>query len=103
VYTLYSRTAARGVRVAYHGRGLPPGLREDKPALISFLQDCPDDAILSVTETYSEPPGTARIRNSVPCRICGESVMDTRLRDLDGQAACIPCDEAAGRNSKEST
>lgn len=102
VYTLYSRTSARGVRVVYHGLGLPPGLREDKPALISYLQDCPDDAILSVTETYSEPPKPARIRNSVPCRICGESVMDTRLRDLDGQAGCIPCAEAAIRNSKES-
>lgn len=93
VYTLYSRSSNKGVRVVFHGQDLPSGLREDKPAFVSFLQECPDETILSVTTTDTPPPAPARIRNSVSCQSCNESVMDTRLRDVDGKAVCIPCAE----------
>ena len=93
VYTLYSRRSGKGVRVVFHGGGLPNDLREDKPAFIRFLQECRDDAILSVTATDAPPPAPARIRNSVSCQICQESVMDTRLREIAGKTVCIPCAE----------
>lgn len=93
VYTLYSRTTGKGARIVFHGRKIPEGLRENKTALISYLQECPDDAILSVTVTDEEPPNPARIRDSVSCQVCHESVMETRLRELAGKAVCIPCAE----------
>lgn len=102
VYTLYSRSSARGVRVAYHGQGLPTGLREDKPAFIRFLQECPDQTILTITETAEAPPEPARIRSSVTCQICSEAVMDTRLREIDGQTVCIPCAESHANNCMKS-
>ena len=91
VYTLYSRSSNKGVRVLFHGSGIPDGLREDRDAFMEFLLECPDDAVLSVTLVDGDPPKPARIRNSVSCHICHESVMDTRLRDMSGQAVCIPC------------
>ncbi len=91
VYTLYSRTSGRGVRVLFHGRGVPDGLREDKPAYIRFLRECPDEAILTLTPVENEPPKPARIRASAACQICHEPVMETRLRDNAGKAICIPC------------
>lgn len=93
VYTLYSRSSGKGVRIVFHGREVPAGLREDKPAFIRYLQECPDDAILSITATDENPPNPARIRNSVSCQICHESVMETRLRKVAGKAVCIPCAE----------
>ncbi len=94
VYTLYSRSSEKGVRVVFHEQDLPTGIRKDRPAFIKFLQECPDSVILTITETTETPPEPARIRNSVSCQICSETVMDTRLRNIDGQTVCIPCAES---------
>lgn len=94
VYTLYSRSSAKGVRVVFHEQDLPTGIRKDRPAFIKFLQECPDREILTVTETTVAPPEPARIRNSVSCQLCSETVMDTRLQEIDGQTVCIPCAES---------
>lgn len=99
VYTLFSRSSGRAVRVAFHGQGLPAGIRENKPVFIEYLQNCPDDSILAVSEVCEPPPRPARIRNSVMCGICGELVMDTRIRDVDGLQACIPCAEISSMKS----
>ena len=52
VYTLYSRTTSRGVRVAFHGRGIPEGLREDKAAFAQWVLEAPVDALLSLEESW---------------------------------------------------
>jgi formylmethanofuran dehydrogenase subunit E len=100
VYTLYSRTSGRGVRVVFHGQGLPTGIRDDKPAFIKYLLTCPDESILAITENSDSPPKPARIRNSVICEICREPVMETRLRDIGGLPACIPCAEIHSKQSQ---
>lgn len=92
-YTLFSRTGRKGVRVVFREVGIPAGLREDRGAFAEYLLSCPDEAILAVTEVPFEEPGTARIRRSVTCAICGEAVMDTRLREVNGLVTCIPCAE----------
>ena len=93
VYTLYSRLSGKGVRVVFHGQGVPSGLREDKAAFIRFLQECPDEDVVTLTMVNDDLPKPARIRNSVYCQLCHEAVMDTRLREMDGQVVCIPCAE----------
>ena len=40
-------------------------------------------------------PPAARIRESLPCDNCGETVMSTRLRQRGSKNVCIPCDEDA--------
>lgn len=91
VYTLYSRSSSTAVRVVFHGQGVPNGLREDKAAFIRFLQECPDEAILTITMVSGDAPKPARIRNSITCHLCREAVMDTRVREMGGQIVCIPC------------
>ena len=97
VYTLYSRQSGKGVRVVFHGQGVPDGLREDKAAYMRFLQDCPDEDIVALAIVNDDIPRPARIRNSVSCNRCHEAVMDTRVRVMDGQVVCIPC---AGQQSQ---
>ena len=90
-YRLFSRQKKRGVRVLFHGRGIPPELREDKPAFAERIMIEEQDAIVSVVEIPYEELQTARVRNSVICDGCGESVMDSRLSEVGDRNFCIPC------------
>jgi formylmethanofuran dehydrogenase subunit E len=51
----------------------------------------PDDELLKVQKVTIEPPAYARIYASVTCSVCGESVMEPRIRMKDGQSVCLPC------------
>lgn len=93
VYTVYSRSTRRGVRVVFHGKGIPEGLHEDRSALTEWILNSAADKMLSVTETHIAEPEPARISKSIACGFCGEAVMETRIRQLQGKPACIPCYE----------
>jgi formylmethanofuran dehydrogenase subunit E len=92
-YTLYSRSSQSGVRVLYHGDGIPQQLRGDRPARIEKILSAADDELLTVTLVDIAEPEPARIMESQPCSICGERVMTSRLREVDGKPLCIPCRE----------
>lgn len=97
-YTLYSRATCRGVRVVFHGKGMPPEIRGDRAALIRYILESPESDILSLTRVSIEEPARARIQESVTCERCGESVMKSRVREIDGKYLCIPCaGERTGR------
>lgn len=97
VYTLYSRSTGKGIRVVFHGKGIPGNLRGDRSILADYILKAPETEILSLTQVVVDEPEPARILNSVPCTICGESVMDTRLRQVNGKPACIPCADESTR------
>lgn len=92
-YSLFSRVKQQGVRVLFHGKSLPPELRQDRPAFAKRIMAEPEDAIISVVRIPYEELQTARVRNSVICASCGESVMETRLRETERGKVCIPCAE----------
>ena len=96
-YTFYARSSGRAVRV----RGVDPaGAPQDRQARIDWLLTAPPEQVVAVEPVSGPPPAQARIRASVTCTFCGERVMETRARVLDGQIACMPCaaarQEAAG-------
>lgn len=93
VYTIYSRSTRRGVRTIFHGNGIPEDLREDRSALANWILHSSADSILSVTITSVPEPEPAKIRNSIRCAVCGETVMESRVRHLHEKTACIPCYE----------
>jgi formylmethanofuran dehydrogenase subunit E len=95
VYTLFSRTTGAGVRVVLHGKGAPDGVRGDREAFREWILTAPTDDLLSVTRVQVDEPEPARIRQSVPCSVCGEMVMESRLREVDGRPGCSPCAERA--------
>jgi formylmethanofuran dehydrogenase subunit E len=96
VYTLFSRKSGQGMRVVFHGKGVPDGLREDRAAYAEFLMQCPDDAIIELQPVEYDMPAAARIRNSVVCPLCHEYVMESRVRHSGGRSLCIPCSEREG-------
>jgi formylmethanofuran dehydrogenase subunit E len=91
VCTIYSRSTRKGVRIVFHGKGVPDGIRKDREIFTEWILSSPQDSILSVTFVPVPEPEPARIRDSVHCTICGESVMESRIRNLDGKSVCIPC------------
>ena len=99
VYTLYDRKTKRGARVVFNDRAVPEGMRDNREQFIQWLLAAPEEAIVSLTEVQIDEPEPARIRKSVLCAFCGESVMETRTREIQGKTACIPCAEKIERSS----
>mgnify|MGYP005857757715 CR=1 FL=1 len=54
----------------------------------------PLEELFEIEEVDLPIPPPARIHGSVRCAGCGEAVMETRARLLDGEAFCLPCFEA---------
>ena len=89
VYTLYSRNTGKGVRVSFHGKGIEQG--KSREEIKDFILNADDDELLSVTGVSITEPEPARIFKSVKCDACGEGVMETRVREVDGKKFCVPC------------
>lgn len=92
-YTLYSRASGSGVRVVYHGSGVPQELRSDRPARIERILSATEAELLTVTPVSIPEPEPARILESQPCASCGERTMSSRLQSINGKSLCIPCRE----------
>ena len=66
---------------------------KDRKIFAEWILSAPQETILSVTSVSVPELEPAKIRDSVPCTICDETVMESRLRNMDGKAVCIPCFE----------
>ena len=93
VYTLYDRKTKKGVRVVFKDRAVPEAMRKDRDQLINWLLSAPEEEIVSLKEVRIDEPEPARIMKTVICDFCGEGVMETRTRKVNGKTACIPCAE----------
>lgn len=93
VYTVYSRKSGKGVRVSYHDEGVPPEFREDRKKREDYILRAPLEAIVTLRHVEVDEPETARKRKSFNCALCGEPVMETRLRESAEGLVCIPCAE----------
>jgi formylmethanofuran dehydrogenase subunit E len=93
VYTLYSRSSQTGVRVHFHGKGIPEDVRGNRSSFMEWILSAPNEAMLSMNRISIPEPEPAQTRKSISCAFCGESVMESRIRKLHGKPACIPCYE----------
>jgi formylmethanofuran dehydrogenase subunit E len=57
--------------------------------------ETPPDRLFKTEEIQAAPPRKARIHASIICSRCGEGVMETRIRRLEGKDFCPPCFEQA--------
>ncbi|MFC1533452.1 FmdE family protein [Thermodesulfobacteriota bacterium] len=93
VYTLYNRDSKRGVRVVQKNLNTPENILRDREQFIDWLLSAPEEVVVSLEEVLIDEPETARIMKSIKCGFCGEGVMETRTREINGKPACIPCVE----------
>lgn len=116
VYTFFKRATGEGLRISidYAYQESP----EEEAAWDSYLsgdrspdvvkrvqqlksrktQDilsAEEDRVLTIRKVTVPLPPQAQIHPSVCCEICGEKVMETRIREHGGRRVCIPCSETA--------
>ena len=93
VYTLYNRKSGKGVRVVLNALSVSENIRKDREQFIKWLLTAPEEEVVTLREVQIDEPEPARITNSVECEFCGEAVMETRRREVNGKTVCIPCAE----------
>jgi len=57
------------------------------------ILDLPLEQLFEVQNIEPLIPAKARICESIQCEACGEMVMETRIRLMNGRKLCIPCFE----------
>lgn len=89
-YNFYSRKNQKGVRLALKKNILNEKKlsRDEKIQKLLILE--PENVFEIRTIEY-DPPMMAQIEESVPCNICGELTMDSRMMNYQGKIMCIPC------------
>ena len=59
---------------------------------LSFkILDVPDEEIFNITRFTFAVPGFPEPPTEVKCSICGEDVLESRIRMKDSKPVCIPC------------
>jgi formylmethanofuran dehydrogenase subunit E len=99
VFTLFSRKSKKGVRVVFNFSAITEEMRKDRQNLIQWLLNVPEKEILKSKEVRIDDPEPARIFKSLQCEFCGEDVMETRIRMIEGKVSCIPCTENQTKHS----
>ena len=59
VYTVYSRSTRKGVRVHFHGRGAPEDLGDESSARADWILSAPAESLLSVVSVSVSEPAPA--------------------------------------------
>jgi formylmethanofuran dehydrogenase subunit E len=89
-YTFYNRKTLKAVRLAYHNpiKGKKKLTKEEKIQML--LQKKPEE-VFEIKIVDFNPPSFAQIEDSIPCHICKEETMSSRLMDYQGSKMCIDC------------
>ncbi|KMY69044.1 hypothetical protein AAU61_05800 [Desulfocarbo indianensis] len=66
-------------------------MREERA---QYIMAAPFEELFAVKEPARPMPRPARILQSLTCEACGESVMESRSRRLEGRTLCLACFEA---------
>jgi formylmethanofuran dehydrogenase subunit E len=74
------------------------GSEEEKRRLASLWKELsfrviglPDEEVFDISKVIIQVPSYARIFASATCSVCGESVMEPRVRMRDGEPVCLAC------------
>ena len=89
-YNIYSRKNQKGIRLALKNTILDNKKLSRDEKIQKLLSMKPED-VFNITDIKYDPPGMAQIEESVPCSICGELTMDSRMMNYQSKIMCIPC------------
>jgi formylmethanofuran dehydrogenase subunit E len=89
-YTLYSRKKQKAIRLSLKASVLDDK-RLSRDEKIQNLLSLEPEQIFDVKEVEYDPPSMALSEESVPCEICGELTMSSRIMNYQNRNMCIPC------------
>lgn len=99
VFTFAGRTGEKTVRVSLRSGALAAcevfteqgTRRRMKERKVDAILSIPEEELFKVEDVSICIPERARIHSSVPCDLCGEPTMETRIVEKGRKACCIPC------------
>ncbi len=92
-YYFYNRETEKAIKLSLKSKAF--GKKKlSKHERIKHLLDSKPENIFSIYEIEFNPPGLAEIEESIPCDICGEPTMNSRLMFYKNSSMCIPCYKA---------
>jgi formylmethanofuran dehydrogenase subunit E len=68
-------------------------VQDRKSRKMKSILEADNTELFAVKRIKLEMPEPARIYKSITCSSCGEKVMETRTREVEGKVMCIPCSE----------
>jgi len=89
-YFFYDRRTKKGIRLALKRGGLD-NKKLSRDEKIQLLLKSNPEKLFTINEIEYNPPGIAEVEESVPCEICGELTMNSRIMNYNGSEMCIPC------------
>ena len=93
VYTFICRESRKAIRVSRKPDFLV-NLRDDnlsREDRIRKILSSSNNEFVELKEIEIELPPRARLYQNITCEECGETAMETRIKDIDGKQLCIPC------------
>ncbi len=89
-YYFYDRRIKKGIRLALKSKEFKNQKLSRDEKIQLLLKSKPKD-VFNIYEIEYNPPGLAQIEDSVPCEICGELTMNSRIMTYNDSEMCIPC------------
>ncbi len=89
-YKIYSRKSQKAVKLALKASVLD-SQKLSRDEKIQKLLDLKPEDLFDIREIEFNPPILAQIEPSIPCAICGELTMTSRIMRYQDSNICIPC------------
>ena len=95
VYTFFCRNSGKAIRASRNPEFLMQVRKNEttREEMIKFILESKDEDFAKMKEVNIELPPKAQLHENIVCDKCGETVMETRIREIDNQNLCIPCAE----------
>lgn len=95
VYTFICRQSGRAIRASRNAAFLRNMKRDEisREEMIELILNSNDDDFARLEEVKIELPHRAQLYQNIVCDECGETAMETRIRNIEGRKLCLPCAE----------
>ncbi|MFX0022386.1 MAG: FmdE family protein [Candidatus Hermodarchaeota archaeon] len=89
-YYFYDRRNEKGIRLALKSTDFDNKklTRDEK---IQLLLKSKPEKIFNIYNIEFNPPSLAIVEQSIPCEVCGEPTMNSRIMTYNNSEMCIPC------------
>jgi formylmethanofuran dehydrogenase subunit E len=92
-YYFYNRETERAIKLTVKSIKEEEKKLSKHERIQQILHSKPED-FFTIYEIDYNPPSLAQVEESIPCDICGEDTMSSRLMFYDNSSMCIPCYKA---------
>jgi formylmethanofuran dehydrogenase subunit E len=89
-YTIYSRKLQKGIRFEMKSSVFAQKSKS-RDELVKKILESPANDIFDIHSVEYDPPFYAKVEESLPCEVCRQPTMSSRLLDYEGTKVCIPC------------